>query len=96
MCVHDLHAAICYPLAARDRCHAGGQSQTILSLDSFSAPKIFFTLSKSLHISESLLSNLWNRQLIFPARGLDIKPKKTSVCKGYNTVPTAEQTVNKW
>lgn len=76
MCVHDLHGAICYPLAARDRCHAGGQSQTILSLDSFSAPKIFFTLSKSLHISESLLSDLWNRRLIFPAHGLDIKPKK--------------------
>lgn len=88
MCVHDLHGAICYSLAARDRCHAGGQSQTILSLDSFSAPKIFFTLSKSLHIFESLLFYLWNGQLIFPAHGLDIKPKKTSVRKGHNTVPT--------
>ena len=48
----------------------------------------WLTLSKSLHISESLLSYLWNGQLIFPAHGPDIKPKKTSVHKGHNTVPT--------
>lgn len=59
-------------------------------------PIIFLTLSKSLHVSESLLSYLWNGQLIFPAHGLVMKSKRNSICKGQNTVPTTEQIVNKW